>query len=544
MQMMLAAIATAAAVVGVIFASLPRGADTCRARWRSLSSAGLRPLLVFTGVLVAVFFLLTLPAARPFSAGMTLGWGFLIGSLLGIYAIFAAAGAGGEEERNIRIVGLLSAAVLGPSVILLLFHGYPNDALIGCALGAVLVAAIYSGVLRPLEAAAPVEGESPYSVYRGIEIFALATVAIAAGAYLGINHQFPNATTTAVAGGYWALPAIAVAAGALGLTLLSSGLLQRFGDWRAFIAGLFSAFLAVIVIAALQVKLLPGLSWSLALYGLLAFGFVQAVLIREEQQAPDRATLRPVALAFGTVIFTLAMTAIAFTMLRGYGQALVMLPALLLISISFFGRRSSTTPLAESLGIGVLSVLLLLTLYRVFLEKVGQGWRLDFQQQYDMFAVLLGVGVSFGVLAFAMRGIEDARRHAEKIQLGMPLVRTMLLGFFLAIVPVALVAVWGVKAGGAFLVGLVIGQVIWVLLTAWVVGEERRLALAAMPHIFFLATALVAIQFSPLVLALNLTGLEKRLIVGVIALAVIAWILVDAFLRSRAPQGGGSHETA
>ena len=50
-------------------------------------------------------------------------------------------------------------------------------------------------------------------------------------------------------------------------------------------------------------------------------------------------------------------------------------------------------------------VLLLLTLNRVFLERVGRSWALDFQQHYDYLAVVLGIGACFALMAFAARGI-------------------------------------------------------------------------------------------------------------------------------------------
>jgi len=100
-------------------------------------------------------------------------------------------------------------------------------------------------------------------------------------------------------------------------------------------------------------------------------------------------------------------------------------------------------------------------------------------------------------------------------------------------VPVVLTAVWGVKAIGGFLTGLVIGEATWMLLAAWVVGEERQKVLAAAPHVYFLAAALLATQFAPQVLALELTRAHKIALVAVITVVAVGWILADALGRAR-----------
>jgi len=171
MQTVLAAVAAGAAVLGLIFANLFPEAVPRRTRWRVLTAGELRPALVLAAVSAVVLFLLTLPSTKPFSPGLTLGWGILIGAVLGLYALFEASGSVAGQSGGVRTAGLLSAAALGPAAILLIFRGYPNQALMGCAIGAVLVAAICSCLARPLFAAAPEEERDRLACFAGVELF-------------------------------------------------------------------------------------------------------------------------------------------------------------------------------------------------------------------------------------------------------------------------------------------------------------------------------------------------------------------------------------
>lgn len=531
MQNILAVITAGASVLGLVYANLPRRNMPRSSRWRAMTAAGLRPLLIFTVCWLLVFFLLTTPTFPPFSSGLTLGWGFLIGGILGLYAFVAASGE--MPDRYARTVGLLSAAALGPALILLIFHGYPNEALVGCALGAVLVGAIASSTLRPLAANSDGAEADARSAYRGVEVFALLTTAIAAGTRLAIEH-FPAPANAPVYGGYWAFPVLMVMAGTLAVILLSYERPGKWQRWSALLNGIGAAAVMVILTAVLQVKLLPALAWQLPLYGLLAFGFVLAVFMRE-RQAEEGEDFRPVTLAFAAVLLALVVVAVAFQQLQGYGEALALLPALLLVAVTYLGYARRSEPVGESLAVGGVSVVLLLMLYRLFLETTGRGWRLDFQQQYDLFSLLLGAGACFGLLAFAARGMARAQQVADagKSSLRVLLARTVLLGIFVTAAPVALAAVWGVKSVGAFLAGLVVGEAVWMLLAAWTVGKERAHVLMVAPHLFFVAAALIAVQFSPLAISADFSRMTKLAILGAITLGILIWVFIDAIGRAR-----------
>jgi hypothetical protein len=528
MATVLAAVAVGAAVLGLIYANLSPQDEASLTRRRMLLTGEFRPVLLFAAASVVLLFLLSLPAAKPFSPGLTLGWGVLIGGLLGLYVLYEAAGTSTEEGSAARAVGVLSAAALGPGAVLLIFHGYPNQALMGCAIGAVLMAAIGWAVLQPLVARPAGDGDDPLAWCRGVEVFALATVAICAGCNLGIDH-FPRAHPGHFAGGYWSFPALATAVAALAVAVVS-GVGGSDGKRGLLLRALAPGAAVVVLTGALGARLLPKLAWDLPLYGLLAFGFIIAAL---GHSADDDGNPRPVALTFGAVLLVLAVVAVAFRRLHGYGEALALAAGLPVVAVAYLRGGRGREAVAGAAGIGAVSILLLMLLNRLFLEHSFSTWALDFQQHYDMLAVVLGIGACFALMAFAARGAEQAGQGGSAAAL---LPRTVFLGLAVAVVPLALAVLWGAKAIGAFLIGLVFAQATWMLLAAWTVGDDRKRVLIGAPQLLCVAATLVAIELGPRVLALELSRGHKLIIAGALMLVAVIWVVADAWRRSA---GGG-----
>jgi hypothetical protein len=253
--------------------------------------------------------------------------------------------------------------------------------------------------------------------------------------------------------------------------------------------------------------------------------------------ADEAGKARPVCLAFGAVLLALAVMAAAFRRQHGYGEALAVVAALPVVASAYLARGRAREPVDESLALGALTIMLLLALYRVFLERAPGATELDFQRHYDVVGVVLGLGACFGLLAFSLRGVE----HLSKAAPGPAFLvaRPVLLGLVVTAVPLVLAALWGANAIGAFLTGLVFAEATWMMLLAWTVGPDRDRILAAVPHLYFVAVALIAIQFGPLVLSVELPRAAKLVVVGVVTLIALVWVFADAWRRSRPEEGGG-----
>lgn len=539
-QSIIAAAAVGASVLGIAYGigtSLRAISDGLR----SLASLNVHRFWIFTLAVGVVLFLFTLPSAPPFAAGLTLGWGFLIGLVLGLYAVVQASCAPEDAGWASQGVGVLSAGALGPALVLLVFRGYPNDALMGCALGAVFVACVASSCARPMYAAMAESDRTALAWHRGVEVFAVATVVGAIGSALAIHH-FPRPNAAAEAGGYWAFPALMVAVGALASAIVAGEWTKRLRRHRGLIVGGLAAVVVVLATVLLGQRLLRSLSWDLPLIGALAVGFVLWALGHAAGEEPGD-DFRPVGLAFGAALLALAVIAAAFKALHGYGEALALLAALPIAAMAYLGAQREREPVAESIAMGALCMILLMAMYRLFLEQVGRGWSLDYQRHYDYFAVILGVAACFGLLsvaAGAREAVERARAHGRGLVAPL-LARTTLLGVAVAAVPPVLGAVWGVKAVGAFVAGLVIAEATWIMLVAWTRGQDRADAVAVAPHLFFMAALLVAIQFSPQVLSLELTRAHKIIIVLLVTGVAIIWIGAGTLVAGRlAKEEGGS----
>jgi len=566
MATILAVIAAVAAVVGLVYAYVSPQEVPRRTQWKALLTGELRPVLALAAGATVALFLLSLPSGKPFSPGLTLGWGVLIGGLVGLYAWFEASGSFAGEAASARTVGMLAAAALGPAAALLIFRGYPNEALMGCAGGAVLVAAIGWAIVRPREdgigAREPRSEErgvrsengdrvaaeaAPTGTGRGLEVFALATAAVCAGCVLAILH-FPRAHPGHVWGGYWVLPALAMAAAALAVAVVAGA--GPSGRWGPLLRALAPGAVVVVLVGALGSKLLPKLDWDLPLYGLVAIGFIVAMLAQLEL-GPDaspadgsrlscgpskRHCARPVGLTFAAVLLTLATVAVAFKRLHGYGECLALLAGLPVAAVTYLGSGRGRDSVTGPIAMGAAGILLLMTLNRLFVEQVGTSWALDFQQHYDTFAVVLGIGACFALMAFAARGVQQGRAGRPP---GTQIPRAIFLGLAVGLVPLVLAALWGAKAVNAFLIGLVFAQATWMLLAAWTVGEERRMVLVGAPQVLCTAAILVAIQLGPHVLELELSRGVKLIIAAAIMLAAIIWVLVDSRRRLPAEGEGG-----
>jgi|GEM_PF-1891407 len=538
MQLILAVITLVIGILGLLFGILSRRGAQDTAALPPISPA---LVMLWAALAAIVLFLLALPYARPFSPGLQLGWGILSGALLGIIAVVRSAGNRAEDGMA-HSIELLSLAAIGPALLLIAFRGYPNEALMGLALGAATAAFGAGALLRPAPAA---RGGGGQAVVRGAELFALASVVIVAGTRLAIDH-FPRNmpldftanrwaafSPAETAGGYWAFPALAAATAALVMALIPRDASEKARRWLPLGIGLAGALAVVLLAAILGAKLLPELTWRPLLYGLIAFGLIAAGLIYQEVKENETPS-RPLGLAFGAVIFTMAVLTIAFRGdLHGYGETLVLLVALPIAATQYLSAKRA--PLAGSLIAGALTAGLLLALIRVSLERADSSWTLDFQQHYDLVAILLGASATFGLLAFAGRTMERLQAGGERVSPIVPASRAVLLLVFIFIAPLALAVLWGMEAVTAFLAGLIVSQAAWMMLAAWTVGRERISALAAAPHLSFILAALVAAQLTGPIFILGLTNAVKLIVAITITVVLMIWVAADGLLRGRAP---------
>jgi hypothetical protein len=518
MQTMLALVTLAASAIGLVYSVLTLPPEGRRELWRRLLARELRPWLgpvLLLGVLGA---LATLPSLRPFTPGMPLGWGLLLGLLLGFWCLARTLAEPAPAGTGL-LVGLLAGVAAGGSLVLLLFRGNPTDALVGWALGSLFVAGgTLAWRLRP-------EITAPYTHgARGAELGALLTIAVAAGTRLGIAH-FPRPMPEAAAGGYWVVPSLLLAAAALAL-IIGDGLWPA--AWRArrdTLDGVGAAAVMVLGVGALQARLLPDLMWTVPLWGGLIGGLIVLTLQREARQTPPD-SWRPQALVLCGLLGVLAITVLTFRTLQGYGEALAALPLLVLVASLRLRAPHPDDDTPGILGMGIASTLLLFILLHLFRETAGLGVRLDAQIHYDLLALILGL-LPWLSLQTLLPG--------PVASWGSAMSRLALLGIGVAALPLTLGVLWGARAEGHSLLGMLVSGVAWSGEVARYPGPARARLLQAAPFLLLLGAGLVAIQFTPLLQALTLTRIHRVALVGLFTVGAVLWTFIAGYRRPAMP---------
>ncbi|HEY3415196.1 MAG TPA: hypothetical protein VGM51_19345 [Armatimonadota bacterium] len=521
MQTVLAGAATGASLLGLIYAWLARRATKQASGWSRLlrDGWGLAPAFGASAALLA--FLFTLPYKPPWSPGLLMGFGILIGALCALLAVGEAATDPAGDAWAGRCAGLLSLAALGPSLILILFRGDPSDAVIGCALGGVIVAIGCIGMLAPAAAAG---ASSAGALCRGIESYILSAGAVAAGSYLALA-RYPRATPFADAGGYWSIPGLLTAIAALVLILVAVGNGAKLAPARLLITGIACALAIALAAGLIRWKLLPQLTWTPLVYATVGFGLMAFLFQREDAASGDYPG-RPAMPALVTALAALLVGALAFQAAGGYGQALALVAAGVIVLLVHGGRPTAQGSMAGAMVSGGAALLLLLTWYRLYSDEFEQWRSLDFQQHYQFLAVALGAGAVFALLSHVANG--SARWKSRPGLQSAQAFAVTGLGLMAVAAPVFIAALWGGRATAAFIGGLVVSEVVWMLVVAWSTAEERLIAIMSSPHVFLLGSALIAAHITPIAVNLDLTRAQK-----VYAIAVLAVIVLVVYVAGK-----------
>jgi len=454
--------------------------------------------VVLGGLVTLLVFALALPSTPPFSPGLRLGWGVLIGGVLGVLGALGAAGlARGDGPAPAHGSAFAaSVAVVAVALALLLFRDDPAEALLGCALGFGVVAGAVRTMVSAPEVALPMEASGVLAAL------------LAAACLLGSYHYEAAADR-----GWWAYPLVLAGAWLLAYTIALVLSLRRGWPGRAgapALAGVLAAVLAAGLGALLAQRLggeRPFLPVVLA--GLLVGGLVvwlsHSVAGEEETSA---ARFRAGALAALLMLFLLAFT---FKLQQAFGTGVALAAFAGIAGASALaGWRAAAMPgLVLAAGANYL-------LLRVFLERGGMSANdVAPDVHYTLVGMLLGVMLPFLYASFR------ARPGAG---------RAVLLGMVALGSPVVLAALWGPDAVVGFLGGLVIAPA----LAAFVRAPAGGVAIVAV------GMALVSAQLGKAFqLLYRLPRVDKAYVAGAVALVVVLWIVGLGAAQWRAARAAG-----
>jgi hypothetical protein len=487
-------------------------------------------------IVTLVFWAISTRTRAPFSTGQTLGWGFLIGGALGALAILAmprfdALGSG--ESTRTRCLLACSAsffALFGASLTYGIFHGYPQDALIGFAIGAVMSLVLARAVFAS-------------DVYVGI--WAIFAVLIAAGTVLAVLHFDDNTQRM-----WWALSILlattACVTGYVGIEIGSVGQL-RTRPGASFVLSALVGSVLLLTLSAIY-------AWRVAddwqFLAVVGAGVVIAAVIAWLAAGAARVenVARGMETSAASAVLVVALAVVAFKLWGGLGIALaligawsVLLPAM---GLARAGRSESDAGQVVPRSLILAAVAgLAIVLFRLFIQRYrGDLGTTDLRIHY-MF-----IGALLGYIAPMLLG-------SWPLRFGTRLKVSALVGLLAAASPLVLFVVWGIKAAMGFMFGLIIVAFARLShLPQWAsevpprVDDEQRpnpgscwstsVVIGSLDHTppLLLGAQLVAIQFVGPLMTIEDTRVLRIWVVGAVVLLGIAWLVVTALIDRRDTQ--------
>ncbi len=444
-----------------------------------------RVFFLATVVILVLGALLTLPGQPPWSAGQTLGPGFLMGGGAVLLSALAARAmpavenhAAGDRWRWMMSAERIAAPVVAVGVVLVLYPRHVMDPLAGLALGAVTAGVILGGGLGMLSSGTEQPAAARTERSHAADLTATTAVALAAATYLAAFHLAPNAERS------WQ-PLPGLLAGVLALAFTARGLL---GGARvpSNLLTLLVVAVPVAITAAIVAFRLDGTRgfFVSAVVGLGVFALIawlDRAPANPSAASPGAAELIPFEVGLLAGLLVLGGSIVAFRELHGFGIGVMTLAGL-----AFLNHRNS--PLVR----GGIAVGVLLTLFRVYLEHRGLGERWEPDFHYYLVALLAGASLPLFLSGSVARWVPGTPGKGDAT---WALVAALLSGGAAALLPLILWLGVGDRPQTALAVGLVLSPA---LLLARGGSRESR-AGDGMSHLLAFGALLSASQLTFLI---------------------------------------------
>lgn len=475
---------------------------------RSRAPAGL------TVVLTLILWAITMQRRPPFSEGQALGLGFLIGGITGALAILLSSRfeAGSARIRTLATNSTALLALFGVSLTYSIFHGNPQDALIGFSIGAVM-AAILGYYSEKVE-------DQPSALY--IEAWAFFGVTLAAGVVLAVSHFNQSALRI-----WWPLP-ILLATTVCIASYVASELAARSKDRPAY--G-YSALVAAVLVIGLSAVYSWKIVSSWQLLEVAAVGIGVGAIAAWLSALLDRSKDSPGGLEISAVIILLVMAfvVVAFKLWSGLGIAIGLIAAwsLALAGVGDWGRdgveesTSSTRPLSPVLSLGAV-----LLLFRLFIELHRGSLRGgDLRVHYTFVGAMLGVVIPF-LLASSLLRLKNSNGGSRV------LASVCLIGLLAAASPILLFLIWDVQVVTGLMFGLTAAVAFFLMVRLASDGESGILPCSSIA-LLVMGAQLVAIQFIRPLMEVELTRGIRIWTLGGTLVVLIIGLAITAFVSAR-----------
>lgn len=454
-----------------------------------------------------ILFLPTLLKEPPFAYGQRLGYGILLGGLIGAVAGLYSLRMPRKNSwgSGIAAAALPAMSLLGVGLIMMAFPEYPQPALGGFIIGSLLSTVLFKyGLLR----------ESVMDVY-GLTSAALGgTVMLAVFRYDLTSDRF-----------WWRAPMMIIGAAIVAQIVAAST--AREGR-RLTIPAFIASIITLGLIAVFTWKVFP--KWPLLYVSIAGVGTFALAAWLASVARSSQAAAGAIALA------VVAMAAVGFRMLGGFGVGIailagwsVLLPVLSSMrreeteSEDDFGMAARAVIYAAFIGVGVL-------FYRLYLETyVAELRGPDFRAHYTLVALTLGAISPFLLLSFFPISLGKG--------IGRRIVGAGAAGFFAALIPLAILMLWGFKASLGFLAGTIAAEVFALLICTGALRTREE----SFPDslILVLAAQVSALQFSGFLASLiEMPRMTKVIVLAGFVLVGLVWMGISALMTRGSSKEG------
>ncbi|MHB9037231.1 MAG: hypothetical protein ACYC64_11250 [Armatimonadota bacterium] len=497
--------------------------DLAGDRRRAWLSAGL------TLVLTLLFWGVSMRRTVPFSPGQTLGYGFLIGGIAGALACILAfrfesrlAAESSYRRPSLAANSMAFFGLASVSLTYLIFHGFPQMALIGFSIGTAMAA-----VLRYFTQSVRSDRSAMLT-----ELWAIFTITLAATIVLAVYHFDKDSLRM-----WWALPILIGATVCIAsYVAIEVGAMPRFGDRPAapYVASVLVAAALTIGLAAIYAAYVVQ-SWQLL--GVVAVGIgvfaLIAWLVGSFITSDNRAGGLEAASA--SVLLVIAGAVVAFKVWSGLGIGIGLIAAWVTVipAMALRNERESTEAraLLTSLALG-----LAIVLFRLFVETYRSDLgSADLRIHYTFVGALLGAIAPFIFASSLMRLKVLSGRYQPTGADLCALSGVATIGFLAAASPLVLFAVWQIKAVLGFAFGLIAAQAFLLLVQLYDSSTERRELSMTFYSISLLVIGaqLVAIQFVRPLVDWESTRATRVWVLVIAAAIALVWLLVTGIAARR-----------
>jgi hypothetical protein len=486
----------AGTLLGLVFGRGEATEDRMRSSW----IAAIISIIAALALFLAAFIL----KHEPFAYGQRMGYGILIGGILGALAGIYATRTGEKSpwSSGIASAGLVSIALLGAGLVMLIFANYPQPALGGYIIGAIVSAVIFRFAFPGLIS---IEAWGLSAAVLG------STILLATFRYWQIFDRF-----------WWRAP-LMIVAGAIIAQIVGASFTRE--DKRFSLPALIASIITLGLAAVFSWKLFP--QWSVFFTAIAGIGtFAVIAWLAGAVPASNSA-------ASICVLSILAFSAIGFKLLAGFGIGIALLAAWAILLPALASIRQDKTEqdgqdvarvviFGMFIGVGTL-------LYRLFLETYSPEIRgLDLRMHYTLIALGFGAVFPFALVSFFP---VTSRRDT-----GWRAVGAVAAGLFAAVLPLAVLVLWGFKATLGFIVGTIAAEIFILFSYSGAVKLKDRSHLQSV--LLVLIGQVSVLMFSGLLGSLTMTRKTKIIVFGCVVLVGLIWAGISAFLARGSKKEG------